>query len=289
MAAESVDLQVDETATLVIVAPTPWVAPTAEVRDRYGDLVGEPTATPSTINTTVDGEGQDASTFIVASLTGIARGRTIQVTDSQWGTADRVIESVSGYQVKLVSPLPGVPGDGATVVGLDVDVEITADMTADTGKAFVLEVKKNGVARRRVFNVCKYPFIGPANEQLVAQHMSDHFPSERRSAEWCAQVAAQENRIIRARLLESAAYVSEFWGPDALEAVELEVRDVVLWRRGYPPPRVQNVDDFMRSADIRIENRIGALLKGAAARDPDLSGDIDDDEIEGGGLSQLVR
>lgn len=288
---EPVDLQLNEAATLSVVPPSPWASPTAEVKTRAGVSVGTPTATPSAVDTTVDGGGVSPSIFSVAVSTGIARGLTLQVNDPQFGIADSVVASINGKEVKLVTPLPVAPSDGATVKGLDVSVALDAETyTAALGLSFVLEVKQSGVARRRVFNVCTYPFVGPMTEEMVREHMTRHWPGERsvHAAEWCQRVADQVNRFLRGRLLESDAYISEFWNPNALEEVSFILLDLVLFRRGYRMPGT-NPDEFYRSTDIQLERRIGALLKSATPRDIDRDGIIDDDELDGDATSVLVR
>jgi hypothetical protein len=74
----------------------------------------------------------------------------------------------------------------------------------------------------------------------------------------------------------------------ALEEIGLLMRDMVLFRKGYRYPGT-NPDDFARSTNIELERRIGALLKSGTPSDADMDGEIDDDEVEGYGLSLLVR
>lgn len=284
------DLQQGETATLVVIPPSPWATPTATVRDRKGALVASPDATPSDVDTIVD-SSTDPATFTVADAAGIVRGLTVQVTDDQWGAADSVVASVAGTTVKLVTPLPGTPSGGATVKGLDIEVELDAvDATATLGKSFLLEIRQDGVTRRRVFNVCVYPFVGPMLEQTVREHMMRHWPGEKavHGAEWGRRCADQVNRMIRGRLIESDKYISEYWDPGALEEVSLLALDLVLFRKGYRYPGT-NPDDFYRSTDIQLEARLGALLKSSLPSDSDLDGEIDDDEVDGDGDSVIVR
>lgn len=289
MAVESVDLELGEAATLVVVPPAPWSAPTAVVKDRKGTTIGTPTATPSTVNTTV-ASATDPSNMVVASGTAVARGLTIQVTDVQWGQADSIVAAVNGTAVRLVTPLPGTPTAGATVRGLDVSVALDDTYTAALGLSFVLRVREGTVARQRVYNVCTYPFVGPCNELIVREHMTRHFPGERsvHSAEWCERVSAEVNRLIRGRLLESDVYVSEYFDAGALEEVMILMRDLVLFRRGYRYPGT-SPDEFYRSTNIELESRIGALLKGSTPRDADRDGVIDDEETEGFEMSVLTR
>lgn len=289
MAVESVDLEVGEAATLVVVPPAPWASPTATVKDRKGVSIGAPAATPSTVDTTIV-SAADPSNIVVVSGTGVRRGLTLQLTDPQWGAADSVVAAVDGTAVRLVTPLPATPRAGSTVKGLDVEVALSSTYTAALGLSFVLRVRQDGVARQRVYNVCTYPFVGPCTELLVREHMTRHFAGERavHTAEWCQRVADEVNRLIRGRLLESDVYTSEYFDPGALEEVMLLMRDLVLFRRGYRAYGT-NPDEFYRSTNIELEARIGALLKSSVPRDENRDGVIDDEETEGFEMSVLSR
>lgn len=287
-----IDIQQGRAAVLTVVPPRPWASPSATFRrpDR-SEVASGLTCSPSPLSTTV-ASAADNCTLTLASVTGAERGLAIQVVDPVWGAADSRIASVdtTGKIVTLATPLPRAPTAGATVKGLDVLVAIPDTYLGEPGKHFVLEVDQGAESRQLVFNVCVYPFVGPLTEQLVRDHIANQWPGEQkaRSAEFCADIADTVNRRLRARLLESDAYATEYWDHTVLEEAGWLMLDLVLQRKSYVPPRVE-VTEWLRSTRIELESRIGALLKSATPADRNRDGVIDTAEAEGILLSRVVR
>ena len=287
-----IDIQQGRAAVLTVVPPRPWASPSATLRRADRTIVAEGlVCAPSALDSTV-ASAADNCTLTLASVTGAERSLTIQVVDPVWGAADSRVASVdtTGKIVTLAIPLPRAPATGATVKGLDILVALTDACTELPGLHYVLDVEQGTESRQLVVNVCAYPFVGPMSEALVRDHIAAQWPGEQkvRTAEFCAEVAETVNRRVRARLLESDAYATEYWDHTALEEAAWLMLDLVLQRKNLVPPRVE-ITEWLRSTRIEIESRIGALLKSATPADRNRDGVIDSAETEGILLSRVVR
>ncbi len=279
----ALDLQKSKARTITVVPPSPWTSATATFRKPDGtEISPAPTATPRSTTALTVASATDEFTF-TASAASLSRGATIRVTDAtQWGSADAVIANVSGSAVKLVEPLPGTPAVGASIRVLDVDVALTATHTAALGLSYLVEVSSGEETVREVVNVVAFPYVGPMTARRVREHFSRHYPAETKAhnEEWYARVADDVNRYVRGRLLEGHVYVSQYWDPDALLEVGWLALQRELFKRGMRMPG-QAPEDYMRSINFELRDRVGGLMKSATPNDQDRDGAIDTDEVEG--------
>lgn len=282
----SVDAQKGKAKTVTVVPPSPWGSPTATFSLPDGTAIAPaPGATPSAVDTTVV-SATDPSTFVAASATGIRRGLTVQVTDPQWGTANAVVASVVGTTVNLMGALPGTPGAGATVVGVDISVALTSTHTATLGISYVLEVVAGDESIVETVNVVAHPFVGPMTEMAVRDYVTRNYPGEARvhSAQWYADVADTVNRRIRGRLLDDHVYVSQYWDPDALD----EIGELML-QRELAKRSFRLSDEELKRINFELRDRIAGLLKSATPIDKNKDGVLVEDDLEGYDTTEIVR
>ena len=287
------DLQLGRAATLTVVPAERMTSPTATVYDRDGTTVDTPTATPSTVATTVAEDADNSRTsLLLDDATGIVPGLTVAIADAAWGTAHSVVSAVDGDTVRLVEPLPAVPTTGATVVGLDIAVALAA--FSELYRGYVLEVADASVetTARLVFNVVKYPYIGPCAAIHVRDLVSKAWPGERailQDATLQTRIAGQVNSQIRGQLLKSATFLSGYWDPDSLATVRSAMLRLVLAESyGLREPQTDR-ENYLRSLRFEVRDRIGDVLKSAELYDGDGDGVISERESGGRFVIDLAR
>jgi hypothetical protein len=268
-------------------------SPVAKVYDRDGKTVAEPTSTPSAISTTVAADADNSRTvLVVASASGCAPGRVVRVVDPVWGIATSAIATVDAAEVRLVTPLPGVPATGATVRGLEVSVALPA--FSALYKGYVLELADAAVEPtvRWTFNVCKYPFVGPCSAQDIRDMVSVSWPGERAVMGDPARqeyLAAEVNARIRARLLKSETYLSDYWDPDAFVELKDVVMRLVLAEKCNLRESGTDRNEYLRGLRFEFRDRIGDIIQSAQLADPDGNGKVSDRELKGRFVIDLAR
>lgn len=287
-----VDIQQGKTRAMRLVPQAPMVGPTCRVLDRKGAVLADPapTATPHAGSTTVATDADNTSQrFKLTSSAGFAIGDTIRVTDASWGTAPAVLSSVDGAFVRTVEPLPGTPRDGSAVVGLDVSVTVPAEATETLGLDNIVIVETASEEVTELYNVVTFVYRGPVTARIVRDYMTRIYQGETTEDEtWYQRVADETNGRIRGRLLESSAYISRYWDPDALREIGSVMMRLVLADYGYWSSD-NDREDYLRSLRIELKERVAGILKGGSAYDVDGDGTIDDDEVDGSTTIRGVR
>lgn len=287
------DIQVGRARTVYLVPPELMASPVAKVYDRENNEVASPTATPSAISTTVAADDDNSRTVVtLASAAGCAPGKTLRFVDPVWGTARSQIATVDGAEVRLVTPLPGTPSTGATVRGLDVAVALSA--FSALYKGYVLELADAGVEPtvRWTFNVCKYPFVGPCTAADIRDMVSVSWPGERAVMGDPARqeyLAAEVNGRIRARLLKSETYLSDYWDPDAFVEVKDVVMRLVLAEKCNLRESGTDRNEYLRGLRFEFRDRIGDIIQSAQLADTDGDGKVSATELKGRFVIDLTR
>lgn len=276
------DIQQNKTKVVRLVPSSPMSSPTCSIQDREGTELATPTPTVSTVNTTVASDATNtAQYFKLTSATGLSAGDTIRITDATWGTADAVVSSVDGSFVRLVEPLPGEPDATSAVRGLDVLVTVPTTATEDLALDNIVIVTEGQEEITELFNVVAHVYRGPCTARDVRDYMSRIYSGEPLTDEqWFTRVAAEVNRNIRGRLLESTAYVARYWDPDTLREIGRIMMRLVLADYGYWTGDGDR-EDHLRSLRFELKERVAGVLKGGHAYDADGDGGIDDDEVDG--------
>lgn len=283
-----VDVQQNKARVLRLVPQAPMSAPTCRIVDRYGEELDTPTATPHEGDTTVV-SATDAQNLEVVDATDFAAGHTVRVTDAQWGSATSVISAVDGNSIRLVEPLPDVPRYGSAVRGLDVSVSITTTATETLGLDFMVIVETDDEEVTELFNVVAHPYRGPVTARIVRDYMARLWQGESTEDEtWYGRVADEVNSRVRGRLLESSAYISRYWDPDALREIGSLMMKLVLADYGFWSSDTDR-EDYLRSIRIEMKERVAGVLKGGAAYDEDGDGEMSDDELDGSTTIRGVR
>lgn len=282
------DIQQGTSKTVRLVPPAPMTSPIATVYDRARNVLVTPTATPSTVDTTVAAGDSTTDELVLASGVGLTRGSWIRVTDAAFGDARSEVSSVDGAVVRLVDPLPAVPSVGAVVEGLDVAVTLTGAATASLYMSYVLEVSDGVDAVRLVYNVVVYPYVGPCDDTTVRELLARAYPSELelvRDTARHARIAREVNAAIRGRLLASKTYISGYWSPDALSNVCAPMLRLVLAERYGLREGGSDRDQYLTSLRFEVRDRIAELIQSSETHDDDNDGIVDDDEHEAGRFS----
>lgn len=285
------DVQLATTPTVRLVPDDPMSAPTAVVYGSDGDQLATATPTPSAVDTTVAEHADSPQSFVVTSATGIVPGLTVRVTDDSWGEADAVVASIDETWLTLVSPLPGPPAAGSTVVGLDVTVPLPAGATDELGMAKRLEVVEGANRVALVINVVAHPYVGPCRARHVRAIVARKQPSHAAtmSEQLCEQIAEEANADIRGRLLASRAFVSAYWDPDALRRLRAPVLGLLLGEEhGIWDANVDR-EVYVDRLERKIDKIVGELLHSAEPYDEDLDGELTETEAEGVSATRLDR
>lgn len=289
------DVQKGRSKVATLTPDAPMASPEATIYGLDGNVVAVSlTATPSAVDTTVASDSGNArQSFKVQSTTGIAPGLSVLVTDSQFGTAQSMVSAVdtSSKIIRLVDALPAVPASGATVEGLDVEVEIPADATGTLGLGYILEVTDAAVDSVRLeFNVVRFPFVGPCKAHHVRAKLARGYPADFSKDEvFHARVADEVNAQIRARLMTSARYMSAYWNPDSLAPVRAPMLLLVLAEQYGLREAGSTRDDYLSAARLEVTDRIGAVLSSRQPIDADMTGVIEPEEQRGDIGSEWVR
>lgn len=281
------DVQKGRSKVVKLVPDSPMMSPTATIYGLDGAALSTVlVATPSAVSTAVVADDANArEVFEVGSVAGIVGALHVLVTDAQFGTAVGVVSSVDSVTklVTLVDPLPAEPAVGATVVGLDVSVEIPTSVTAELAKGYILEVAEDGVDSVRLeFNVVRFPFVGPCKAHHVREKLAKGYPSQLSADEVLHQRVADEvNRQIRARLLKSARYVSAYWNPDTLAPVRAPMLTLVLAEQYGMREAGSSREEFLSGTRLEVRDRIGDVLNSIQPIDANMDGEVDADEQKG--------
>ncbi len=316
-----IDIQQGKTRALRLVPDAPMVSPSCSIQTRTGGVLATPTATPHPLSTTVsDAEENTALYLRLASVTGLAVGDTLRVTDEQFGYASAVVAAIGidvsqmstlsleyaldgapflggGYLlpadysgqafVRFIEALPAVPNAGAAVVGLDVTLTVPVEATAALAMDNIVMISTSSEEVTELYNVVAHVYRGPCKARDVRDHIARLYAGEYANNSigdndwhWHARVADEVNRNLRGRLLESSAYMSRYWDPDALAESGRIMLRLVLADKGYWTGDGDR-EDQLRSLRLELKERIGGILAGAQAYDADNDGTIDDTELDG--------
>lgn len=274
------DVQRGATKVVKVVPTAPMVGPTAVVYDRAGTVVASPTATASALSTTTAADTTRA-VLKLTSAVAAAAGLAVLV-----GSEIAVISRVDGVNATLVEPLSQVPADGTAVVGLDVSVSLTGAATTTLYAGYTLEVSATGVdPARLVYNVVRFPFIGPCAARHVRDLLQRGYPGEAamsRDATLHERIAAEVNESIRGRLLASNHYLSAFWSPDALGNAMAPMLRLVLGERYGLRESGSDRDQYLQSLRFEVRDRIADVVSGGQLYDGDSDGVIPDADQENG-------
>ncbi len=316
-----IDIQQGKTKALRFVPEAPMVSPTCSIQTRTGTVLATPTATPHAFSSVVADDDDNTALYVkLASVTGLAVGDTVRVTDDQFGYASAVVaaigETVSqvstldldyaldgnpflggpnfippGYSgaafVRFVTALPAEPSAGVAVVGLDVTLTVPVEATAALAMDNIVMVYTSSEEVTELYNVVAHVYRGPCKASDVRDHIARLYAGEYAGNttgdndwHWHARVADEVNRNLRGRLLESSAYISRYWDPDALAESGRIMLRLVLADKGYWTGDGDR-EDQLRSLRLELKERIGGILAGAQAYDADNDGTIDDTELDG--------
>lgn len=286
------DIQMGRARTVRLVPTEPMASPVATVTDRDGTVVATPDATPSDVSTYVDDDDNTKSTVFVLSPLGLTSGLALRFVDPVWGIAHSAVATLNANEVRLVTPLPGVPSAGAVVTGLDVVVALPA--FTSLYKGYVLELADESVEQtvRWAFNICKYPFVGPCSAQDIRDMVAVSWPGERAVMNDPARqeyLANEVNGRIRARLLKSESYLSDYWDPDAFIELKDVVMRLVLAEKCNLRESGTDKNEYMRGLRFEFRDRVGDIIQSAQLADPDGDGKVSDRELKGRFVIDLAR
>ncbi len=291
-----IDIQLGKTKALWLVPEAPMSAPTVSIQTRAGVVLATPTATPHPLSTTVATDALNTPSYLkLTSVTGLAVGDSVRISDTTFGMAVSVVAEVSGSYVRFIEPFPATPDAGSAVVGLDVTLTVPVEATAALAMDNIVIVSAGQEEVIELFNVVSHVYRGPCSAQDVRDHIARLYAGEYAGAtlgdddhQWHARVADEVNSNLRGRLLESNAYMSRYWDPDVLAESGRIMLRLVLADKGYWTGDGDR-EDQLRSLRIELKERIGGILGGASAYDADASGDIDEDESDGSATIRGLR
>lgn len=285
------DVQLGHTPTLRVVPERPMTSPAARVISPAGKVLATASAEPSAVDATVESASAADRLGFEDVVEGLRPGLMILVTDSVFGEARARVSTVDADGVRLVQPLPQAPQVGARVQGLDVLVTLPEAATAALEMHRKLEVYTDDDAVSLVFNVVRFPFVGPVTTLHVRDTLARRQGSVRLDEIRLEELRDDANALIRGELLSSRVYLTEFWDPDALTRMRMVAVNYVLATQldVWPAGVVQ--DTYVASLEQRLEVLAGKLKTSAEERDANLNGKLDEAEIGApqSHSTQLVR
>ena len=258
-------------------------SPSAKVLDNTGATLESPTPVVDSVSTTVAASASNtASSFSVASATGIERGKVYQITDPTFGSALAEVSSVDGVVVTLVEPLAATPDAASTFIGVEVTVTITTTSTGALGMGNRVILAKDGLELVQVFNVVRHPWQPPMDARKVRHYVAQWWPSDPlvNDEEALSNIAEASNKMLRGRLLEVAKYPNLMWDPDALEEAGQLSMMIHLAEHNRIPGNADPIE-YRRSLRFDLRDRVGGLAKSAHPYDEDNDDALDPSEIEG--------
>ena len=279
----SVDIVKTQGHTFTIRPTSVLTSPTAKVLDNKGATLETPTPVVDSVSTTVAASASNsASSFSVASATGIERGKIYQVTDPTFGSAMAEVSSVDGVVVTMVEPLPTIPDASSPFVGVEVTVAITSSSTGTLGMGNRVVLSKDGVEIVSVFNVVRHPWQAPMNARKARHYVAQWWPSDPlvNDEEALENIADAANKMLRGRLLEVARYPHLMWDSDALDEAGQLAMMVHLAEHNRIPGNADPIE-YRRSLRFDLRDRVGGLSKSAHPYDDDDDDALDASEIEG--------
>lgn len=262
-------------------------SPVATIYDRDNAALATPTATPSTVSTTVVADAANTRQSIkVASIAGMSHGTWLRIYDAAFGYARAKISGFDGADiVRLVQSLPAIPAGSSTVEGLDVAVAVPA--FSDLAIGYVLEVTDTGVEPVRTdLNVVRYPPEGPCFAEHVRDCIQRFYSGERAAladTELQERIAEETNAQIFGRLLAAGVLASSYWSPAALATVRPSMLRLVMAEQYGLYEANTDKQLWMRDQRAEVKERISAIAQGAQTRDVDNDGTATDDEVAGTG------
>ena len=287
----SVDVVKRQSRTFIFRPETILSSPVAKVLDTKGATLESPTATVDATSTTVAASASNtSSSFIVASASGIARGKIYQVTDATFGTALAEVSSIDGTTVTLTEPLPATPDAASAFEGVEVTVPITSASTGTLSMGLRVILSKNDLELVQVFNVVRHPWQPPVNARKVRHYVAQWWTSDPliNDEEALSNIADAANKMLRGRLLEVAQYANLHWDPDALEEAGQLAMMIHLAEHNRIPGNADPIE-YRRSLRFDLRDRVGGLAKSAHPYDDDDDDALDARELEGTFEGTLYR
>tara|TARA_R110000824_G_scaffold131166_1_gene293088 strand:+ start:6520 stop:7386 length:867 start_codon:yes stop_codon:yes gene_type:complete len=279
----SVDIVKSQGHTFIFRPATILSSPTAKVLDTKGSTLESPTPTVDSVSTTVAASASNsASSFVVSSAAGIARGKVYQITDPTFGAALSEVSSVDGTTVTLVEPLPTIPDATSTFLGIEVTVVITSTSTGTLGMGSRVVLAKDGLELVEVFNVVRHPWQAPLDARKVRHYIAQWWASDPLigDEEAMENIADAGNKMLRGRLLEVARYPHLVWDADALEEAGQLAMMIHLAEHNRIPGNADPIE-YRRSLRFDLRDRVGGLAKSAHPYDDDDDDALDATEQEG--------
>lgn len=286
------EVRLGTTPTLRLVPDEPMASPTGKIYDVDGTTVATIVPVPSAVSTTVDDDDDEANTrarFHVVSATGIARGLTLRVNDAQWGEADAVVASVDELWVRTVEPLPGIPTEGATVIGLTVECTLPEAATDEIADGFRLELLDGDVSDNLTFNVVRWPFVGPCKAMHVRKKLASRMSSLELEEQDHETMADDVNAEIRGRLMAARVQPSSFWDKAALKRLLSPTLNLYLADERDIWPANYTLPDYVRLLETKIRGILDSLLKSAEPVDENRDGELTPTEAKGTHATKMAR
>lgn len=284
------DLREDVAATLVVVPDDGgvWSTPSCTVRKPDGTSLATPSVSVDDVSTTVSGTPTDASTFSVASATGIAVGDYLQITMTS-GTEVFEVATVSGTALTTVYPLSQTPAASDAVVGLEMSISLTSTHTATRGQDYVAEFYTSaGNYEAVAFNVVRKPFEVPLSDMEIQRYLRQVY-GKAYGAEKVRDLRESVRLRMRVNALRAGRYVDRFWDRASMRPAALAALQVELAEMGRVPPGL-DPDEFYADAGARFSRLMGDVIHGAQAYDKDGDGSVEDeDTLARVGHVRLVR
>jgi len=286
----TVELQYDgSTPVALTCALVPGFA-TLAVTAPDGVVLESPTVTLPTVATTTT-SGTTKTTLELASVTGIAPGDPLQVTSDgvRYACVAAVVDAVA-KTVELVDGLQVIPDTGSPVAGTKITATVAAPGASNVGPNWRLSWSYGVLAVGEVVDtvgaaVVRQRWLAPVAGSDVRGILSEL--GAKRSAQWCADIAAEVDATLRARVEATGRRPWAFLSPTAFRGAglagiryELSKRNIAWGGQVYEAQR-----ELRFAFDDLLSGVVGSL-----AYDDNDDGKIDADEAAGWhGVIQVVR
>lgn len=254
-----------------------------------GTAVSAPTVTLPSLSTTL-AAGSTASTLILASVTGLARGDHFRVTtDGQDYVVQALTVNGTTKTVGLVAALPVTPTTGDAVKALKMTATVAAVGLAGIGGNYRLTWSyTDGTNPRQVGIPCavvRWPWTPPCGPSDVAEILIEMKTTWAEAR--CQDVADKVNDKIRAKLAQTgkrpSLYLSSLVFADVARSgirYELALRGVAHGGQ---------VLEAQRETRFAFEDGLTSVITGLSAYDSNADGQIDATEARPHWVAKVRR